>query len=378
MSINATKKQPSTLRSRPAVPWPTVVPLAVAMAYADGFWMTSLRGATGAIERNQAPFASWLRESTLVLPIFVFAVLGALALALHLFGPVLRTPRNVVATVLLVVSAGTLAGIAEVAVSSAYDYHLQSDQLKLMDSMRNTSVGSSLAQQLQATLGLQVHAVAYGAVILLVTNVVLVGWILALRGGRLNLGTIRPATATPDADGTPGSRVDDLRLLLVAGLIASAAIHAAVIPEHLSEWAAAGMFFIVLVAAELAVAARLWLSRRRPDMLLAAAAISIGPLVLWTYSRSLGIPFGPGAGVPEPIGLPDLAAFALELSTLIIAVVLFRSPRWLQRPPTSAHRRWLALTAVIAVTAIGLAGSSLAAFNVFPNSDSQTSMTVAR
>ena len=60
--------------ARPAVPWLTVIPLAAMMAYADGFWMVSLRGAVGAIERTQEPFASWLRESTVLLPAFVLAV----------------------------------------------------------------------------------------------------------------------------------------------------------------------------------------------------------------------------------------------------------------------------------------------------------------
>ena len=41
----------------------------------------------------------------------------------------------------------------------------------------------------------------------------------------------------------------------VAALLGSAAIHAAVIPEHLAEWPAAGGFFVLLAAAEIAVAA---------------------------------------------------------------------------------------------------------------------------
>ena len=143
----------------------TVVPLAVVMAYADGFWMISLRGAVGAIERTGEPFASWLRESTLALPVFVLAVLGALTLAVRWFGPVLRRPRTVVATALLVVAAGTLVGIAALAASSAYDYHLQSDQLQLMGSMRHMPAGDGrrLAQQQQASLELQVRAVAMAA-----------------------------------------------------------------------------------------------------------------------------------------------------------------------------------------------------------------------
>src|SRR6187551_2667857 len=91
MSINAIPERRGTLRGRlSVVPWLTVVPLAVVLAYADGFWMITLRGAVGSIGRTGQPFVSWLRESTLLLPVFVLAVLGALALAARLFGPVLR------------------------------------------------------------------------------------------------------------------------------------------------------------------------------------------------------------------------------------------------------------------------------------------------
>ena len=50
-------ERPSEARPRTSVPWATVLTLAVVLAYADGFWMTSLRGAVGAIERTQGPFA---------------------------------------------------------------------------------------------------------------------------------------------------------------------------------------------------------------------------------------------------------------------------------------------------------------------------------
>jgi len=188
ISISAPAERPGTLLRRlNGIPWLTVVPLAVLLAYADGFWMISLRGAVGSIERTGEPFASWLRESTLTLPLFVLAVLGALALAARRFGPVLRKPKTVVATALLVVAAGTLVGIAELAASSAYDYHLQSEQLQLMGSMPGMVSMGSTAQQQQASLGLQARAVGYGSAILLVTNLALVGWVVAMRGGRLDV-----------------------------------------------------------------------------------------------------------------------------------------------------------------------------------------------
>ena len=374
MSIDATTERPGTLLGRPAVPWFTVLPLAVALAYGDGFWMTSLRGAVGAIERTQGPFTSWLRESTLMLPLFVVAVLGALTLAIRRFGPVLATTRALLSTAMLIVAAGTVVSVGELAASSAYDYHLQAGQLQLMASMRGTCTGvACLAQQQAATLGLQVRAVGYGAVILLLTNLVLVGWVIASRGGRLNLTSTRAGTGAAPPNPT---RVHDLRRLLAAGLVGSAGIHAAVVPDHLVEWGAAGVFFIALGAAEVAAAALL-LTRPHPKVLLTAAAISAGPLGLWLYSRTLGIPFGPGAGVPEPIGLADIAATVLETATLLLALALLRANQWAQRPPASAHVRSLALVGVLAITAIGLAGSGLPWLDDFGTPNGPSTMITA-
>ena len=183
----------SGLRDRlSTVPWWTVLTLAALMAYADGFWVTSLRGAVGAIERTQDPFQSWFLESTLVLPVFVFAVLGALTLAAHWFGPVLRTWKTVVKAVLLTVAAGTLVGIALLAASSAYDLHLQSSLMQAMDSMSHDCVGGDCsAQQDQASFRLQVRSVTFGSGFILVTNLALVAWAVAMRGGRLKVSTTR-------------------------------------------------------------------------------------------------------------------------------------------------------------------------------------------
>ena len=403
----STTERPGVTRGRLAVPWLTVVSLAVVLAYADGFWLIALRGAVGAIQRTQEPFLSWLRESTLVLPVYVLAVLGALTLALRWFGPVLRRPRTVVATALMIAVAGTLVGIAAIVASAAYDYRLQLNLLQMMESMRSACPqGDCLARQEQATLGLHVRGGAYASAMLLATNLLLVGWALAFRGGRLEVSTTRrrssralpqpdsgdesglhgeaakspvspadrasptPEVATLADDRAPGSRADDLRRLLAAGFFGSAAIHAAVVPGHLSEWAAAGAFFIALTAVELAVAAVL-LARPAPAVLLAAAAASVVPLTVWLYSRTLGIPFGPEAGVPEQVGLADSAACVLEVLTLLVAVVLLRHSGWLRRPRLSAHVNALTVVAVIAVTAIGLAGSGLTWLDAFGGAEEQ-------
>ncbi len=361
-------ERPSEGRLRTGVPWATVLTLAVVLAYADGFWMTSLRGAVGAIERTQGPFTSWLRESTLGLPAYVVAVLAALTLSMRLFGPAPRKAR-LLATSLMVVAATTLVSVVAMTASSAYDYHLQAAKQAMIFAMGDAcSVANCLGAGQDASFGLQVHAVLWGSLILLVTNLAAVAWVYAVRGGRLDVARIRRRNLSdrPAADRAPRTRLDDLRLLLVAGLVGSAVIHAAVVPEHQSEWPAAGVFFMVLAAAQLWLAAATVLSARpRHRVLLATAAISAGQLALWLFSRTAGMPFGPQAGIPEPVGLADAGAGLLELATLVVALVLLaaRSRGLAGRPAASAHVRWLVVGMVATVTAVALAGSGLAPFD---------------
>jgi hypothetical protein len=328
---------------RSSVPWSAVVTFAIAITCADWFWVMSLRMAAGDIQRTQAPFSDWLRESVLVLPMFVLAVLGAFTLALRRFGPRVSTARNVLTTSVLIVSTTTAVGIVGLLGSSAYDYYLQSKELLMMDSMRRMCVGNCDNLR-DATFSLQVHSVGYGSLMLLITNIIVVGWIVAMRAGRLTLSKAGEAS-TADRPGV--SRLDDVRVFLAAGLVGSAAIH------------------VVLAAAELGLAMQVG-ARVSRGVLLAVAALSAGPLLLWAYSRTFGVPFGPEAGVPESIGVADCAAGLLEIGTLVAAVTLLRSNGWLQRrAPVSAHARWLVTLAVVSVMLIGLGGTELGWFSYY-------------
>jgi hypothetical protein len=210
-SIPAPQLRAATRLAPGAVTWTTVAVLAVLMAYADGFVVTSIRGAVGAIERTQGPFLSWLRESTVMTPVFLLAVLGALAFARRRFGPVLRSPRKVVAAALLIAVAGGLVGTGQVVVSAAYDYHLQSEQLLVMArthhheattaaaAVPGACTGTCASQQQQ--LVVDERAARLGSALVLGTNLVLVLWVLAFRGGRLETerpgsGRRRPAAGT--------------------------------------------------------------------------------------------------------------------------------------------------------------------------------------
>jgi hypothetical protein len=340
---------------RLAVPWTTVLTLAVLLDFADGFFMTSLRNAVGAIERTQEPFTSYWRTSLLLLPAFTLGVLAAHTLALRLFGPRLPDRRRVLATVALTAAAASLVGAAATTASSAADYRLQSNQLGMMKSMRGTCDATCLAAQQHATALAHVRAIAIVGALMLVANLLVVGWFVALRGGRLPLSTLKPLTSST-AD-TTHSRTHDVRLLLVAGLTATAAVHAAVIREHLTHWQPAGLTFALLTLTELTVAAVL-LTRRHRNILHAAAAVSAAPLGVWLLTRTIGLPIGPTAGTRVGTGLPEDMAVILEVATLLGALALLHSTSRLQQPRIPAHYRALALVAVIAVTAIGLAGAA--------------------
>ncbi|MDQ1056578.1 hypothetical protein QFZ23_000479 [Arthrobacter globiformis] len=346
--------------ARPAVPWLTVIPLAAMMAYADGFWMVSLRGAVGAIERTQEPFLSWLRESTVLLPAFVLAVIAAVTLALRCFGPVLAGRKAFFTTALLIAGAGTLAGTLTLAASQAWDYALQHD---LMSILHHASSAQSVEQLDQSSLGLQLAALGYGVGLLLVTNLVVTGWTVAIRGGRLDVSRQQQATPerTPHRVGA-GARTGarDLRQTLAAvALFGCAAIHLALIPDHINHWVVASAFFLTLAMAEIACGVLL-LGRAGLNVLVAIAAAAVVPLALWAWSRTSGLPFGPNSNVPEPVGLADVAAGLLELGTLVIAVVLLRARRTVtpeKRTTLSPHLRALAVVGAIAIGSLGVAGA---------------------
>ncbi len=352
--VRSTTGQASRALAPSAVPWSTVLPLAAVLSCADGFWRVALRTALGSVERTTAPAASWLRESLVLLPVFVLAVLAALTLAQHRFGPRPRGLASIGGALLMVVAFGTLGGAGVLAASSAYDYRIQAAQIRMLNSMMNNCSSTCENAQLDATLGLQVRAVVLGTLILLITNLVLVGWLVALRGGTLRLACARSDHSRRGLQ----ERVGLLPAVLAGGLIGVAAIHAAVVPQHLEEWTAAGVFFVLMTLAELSLAVAVVLFRR-PMVFLACAASSVGSLLLWLFSRTIGIPFGPNPGVAESAGLADVAACALQVLTLVVAVTLlfWRTP--IRRSGPSLNVGRLLLVAVVAVTALGVGGSSL-------------------
>ena len=199
MSNHVTTAPVTSRVRRLSTPWLTVLVLAAAMAYADGFWLTSLQGAIGSVARARGPFEDWLRVSTGMLPIFAVGVHKALTRGRRRYGPRLHTVRSVVATALLVAAAGSVVGIGALVTNSAYEYNLQANELELTKATHDHPAAtdhasascSSTCDAQRRTLAVHMRGVTYASGIVVATNLLLVGWVVALQGGRLEVPALR-------------------------------------------------------------------------------------------------------------------------------------------------------------------------------------------
>lgn len=131
----------------------------------------------------------------------------------------------------------------------------------------------------------------------------------------------KAATTVPVAGGESGAARAARQLAAVATAFGGAA-HYAAIPEHRAEWWVAATVFTLVGAVQLGWGVLAW---RVADRALLALGAGANLLVLagWLVSRTVGLPVGPHAGTPEPVGAVDLAAGVAEAVALaaIIAVV---------------------------------------------------------
>lgn len=145
--------------------------------------------------------------------------------------------------------------------------------------------------------------------------------------------------------------VGELGQFLVWGAAAlsvgAGVIHLSAAGEHFEVSLAHGLFFIVVAGLQL-----LWagLIVRRPTSLLLAAGVLGNGLIaaIWLVSRTSGMPFGPGTGIPEPIGLQDGLATAFGL--LIIGAGAYLLLR--RRAPAGRPARLNARRALVGVASL--------------------------
>lgn len=165
------------------------------------------------------------------------------------------------------------------------------------------------------------------------------------------------------------------RVSAIAFLVAAGTIHTAQIQVHMNEWNVAGLFFVASAVAQIALAVALirgvhWRARDARGLirsfsalpsrklLLAVVATSSILVLMWAISRAFGIPFGPHAGVPEPMDRSDVLATMFELLTLVATLPLLtrgsgRRTSWV---PRRAHTVTVGalLLSTFATTALAL------------------------
>jgi hypothetical protein len=123
-----------------------------------------------------------------------------------------------------------------------------------------------------------------------------------------------------------------LAAIAAALSLGAAAIHFAVVQEHLAEYFLFGLLFIALGWFQ-AIWAQVYLLRRNPPVAWVAIAVNLGTIAVWVVSRTVGLPFGPDAWEPEAMGALDLISTIFEL--LLVGILL----------PTVAPRRFPKLAA---------------------------------
>jgi hypothetical protein len=153
-------------------------------------------------------------------------------------------------------------------------------------------------------------------------------------------------------------RSDLLRRLAGYASIGAALVHAAVAPEHFSEWRLFGTFFLVLAAYQ-----ALWgvlviepVGRRWLD---AAVVVNTATVLLWAWTRLVGLPVGPEPGEREAVGVADVLTTLMEIG-LVVALVCSRR---LAGRPGDRPLRHPAVAGALAAAAVGLlaAGPALLA-----------------
>lgn len=110
------------------------------------------------------------------------------------------------------------------------------------------------------------------------------------------------------------------RVTAILCLVGAGSIHVAQISSHFQEWPAAGWFFVAAAVAQLLIAGAL-VRTASVVAFTAATLVALATLEVWSVSRFVGLPLGPGPGIPEAVSRPDVIAGAMEVATVIACVI---------------------------------------------------------
>jgi hypothetical protein len=134
------------------------------------------------------------------------------------------------------------------------------------------------------------------------------------------------ATAPPSARSAIAAAAARRAHLWAAGLAGGAGlVHALAGEGHFAEWWGYGLFFLAVSICQFVGGAALlfWNDRRLYWTGIVGTAIV---LLIWTISRTVGVPIGPDGAGPERIGVLDGISVVLEVALIWYLVQLVRHP----------------------------------------------------
>jgi len=146
--------------------------------------------------------------------------------------------------------------------------------------------------------------------------------LLIVAGGAVGVFIAIKAKEYWDRDQRRRLRAPTLSVLALALLsLGSGAIHASVSAEHFREAFVFGVFFLAASTVQAGWAVLL-VSRPNRALLVAGTVGNAGVIILWTVTRTVGLPFGPEPWHPEAVGRLDVISTLLELAVVIGAATL--------------------------------------------------------
>lgn len=152
-------------------------------------------------------------------------------------------------------------------------------------------------------------------------------------GSLIDLARARAAATLADRDPpNEPSAGGHLGLVAVACVVAGS-VHAFVGPEHFREGLRFGLFFVVLCAAQFAMAIGV-LTRPSARLVEMIALVSVLVVALWIVTRTVALPFG--LDVVEPVGLLDALSSTAEVVAAAACLAWSRTGR------TAARRQYTA------------------------------------
>jgi hypothetical protein len=146
----------------------------------------------------------------------------------------------------------------------------------------------------------------------------------------------RPPDTTPsrersltDASGASGGNAW-LQAMALA-FVGAALVHVAVAPDHFRESGLYGGFFVAAALSQIGFAVCV-LFRPSRRLVMAGILASTVMVVLWLYTRTVGVPVGPDNGATEEFGVLDILASTYEAAAVFLGVVAVRrlsgAPAW--------------------------------------------------